>query len=152
MSRPEYSSWSQALSRVSNAWDTPLNLAAAAGNYAAYAIHAPVALNRVFFLVTTATTTGSVAGQVGFVRFPTYASTTGSVAIGALTIPNASAVGAVIYKDLAYTRLNAGEELMVQIKVQGVDSGTATGAGWVGFLYDPAPECPASQSNMVASA
>lgn len=155
MSRPEYSQWSQALSRVSNAWDTPLNLAATAGNYAALAVHAPISLNRISFLVTTATTSGSVAGAVSFVRFPTYGATTNSVAIGTLTIPTAAAVGAVYYKDLQTKgsfALNAGEELMVRIAVQQVDSGTAAGAGWVGFTYDPAPDAVGNQSNMTASA
>ena len=152
MSRPEYSSWSHAIQRIDNSPDTALNLAASTGNYAGYAIHQPIAINRITFLVTTATTSGSVSGAVSLVRFPTYASTTGSVAIGTLTIPTAAAVGSVYYKDVAYVKLNAGEELMIRKSVQAVDSGTAAGAGFVGFLFDPAPDAVANQTNMVASA
>jgi len=152
MSRPEYSSWSHAVVRIDSAADTALNLAASVGNWAGYAIHAPVALNRISFLVTTAVTSGSVAAQVGFYRFPTYGSTSGSVLIGALTIPTAASVGQVYYKDVAYARLNAGEELMITKKVQAVDSGTAAGAGFPGFMFDPAPEYVANETNMVASA
>lgn len=149
MSRPEYSSWSHAIQRVDSSPDTPLNLAASTGNYAGYAIHQPIALNRVTFLVTTAVTSGSVAGAVSFKRFPTFASTTGSVSIGTMTIPTAASVGQVYYKDLAYTKLNAGEELMIQKAVQAVDAGTAAGAGYVGFLFDPAPDSVGNQTNMV---
>ncbi len=152
MSRPEYSSWSHSLVRIDSALDTALNLAASVGNYAGLAVHAPIALTRVSFIVTSAVTSGSVAGQVAFKRFPTFGSTTGSVSLGSLTIPNAAAVGQVYYKDLTYARLNAGEELMIQKGVQAVDAGTAAGAGFVGFLFDPAPEYVANQSNMIASA
>ncbi len=152
MSRPEYSSWSHAITRISSGPDTALNLAATAALWAGYAVHAPVALNRIDFLVTTQTTSGSVAGQVGFIRYPTYGSTTNSVAIGTLTIPNAATVGQVYYKDVAYVKLNAGEELAVWITRQCVDAGTAAGAGFPGFLFDPAPDYVTNQTNMVASA
>lgn len=151
MSRPEYSSWSHALTRVDSSPDTALNLAATVGNYAGYAVHQPIALNRVTFLITTAVTSGSVNAQVAFKRFPTYASTTGSVSIGSITILNGASVGQVYYKDLPYVRLNAGEELMIQKGVQAVDAGSAAGAGFVGFSFDPAPDAAANQTNMVAS-
>lgn len=152
MSRPEYSSWSHALARVDSGFDTALNLAASVGNYAGYAVHAPIALNRISFIVTTAVTSGSVAAQVAFKRFPTFGSTSGSVSLGALTIPTAASVGQVYYKDIAYVKLNAGEQLMIQKGVQAVDAGTAQGAGFVGFLFDPAPDYVTNQTNMVASA
>lgn len=152
MSRPEYSGWSHAIVAKSNAPLTALNLAAATGQYAGYAVHAPVALNRISFLVTTAVTSGSVNGQVAFKRYPTFGSSSGAVAIGTLTIPNAAAVGSVYYKDVSYVRVNAGEELAVLINVQCVDAGTAAGAGFVGFLFDPAPEYAGNQTNMTASA
>lgn len=152
MARPEYTQWDSLLVQTSNAWLTPLNLAAATGNYAACAIMTPLALNRLSFLVTTAVTSGSVAGQVAFKRYPTYNSSAGSVAIGTLTIPNAASVGQVYYKDVGYTKLNAGEQLQILIGTQAVDSGTAAGAGYVGFSYEPAPDSTGNQTNMVASA
>ncbi len=152
MSRPEYSMWSHALVAKATTPFTALNLAAAAAQYTGYAVHAPVALNRISFLVTTAVTSGSVAGAVAFKQYPTFGSSTNSVAIGTLTIPNAAAVGQVYYKDVSYVRLNAGDELAVLINVQAVDAGTAAGAGFVGFTFEPAPEYVANQSNMIASA
>jgi hypothetical protein len=151
MSRPEYSDWSRMIQRIDASEDTALNLAAAVGNYAGYAVSMPVALNRLSFIVTTAVTSGSVNAQVAFKRFPTYASTTGSVSIGSLIIPNASAVGTVVYKDVAYVKINAGEELMIQKGVQAVDAGTAAGAGFVNFTFEPAPDAEVNQSNMVKS-
>ncbi len=152
MARPEYTDFSNLVVPVSSGFTTALNLAATAALYQGYAVMAPVALNRLSFIVTTATTSGSVAGQVGFIRYPTYASTAASVAIGTLTIPTAAAVGSVYYKDVAYSKINAGEELAVWITRQQVDSGTATGAGFVGFSFELAPQSVADQSNMVASA
>ena len=151
MSRPEYTMWSHALSRASGAWDTALNLAASAALYAGYGVHQPIALNRISFLVTTLVTAGSVAGQVGFVQYPTYASTTNSVSLGVLTIPNATAVGTVVYKDISYVQLNAGNELAVWIKTQAVDSGNATGAGFPGFTFEPAPDSVGDQTNLLLS-
>lgn len=152
MSRPEYSQWSHALVPKSNATLTALNLAASTGQYAGYAVMAPVALNRIMFLVSTAVTSGSVAGQVVFKQYPTFGSTTNSVALGTLTIPNAAAVGSVYYKDIAYTKLNAGDELSVLIGVQAVDAGTAAGAGYVGFQFDPAPDYVGNNTDQIASA
>lgn len=151
MSRPEYSQWSHAIVATSTGAATALNLAAVVGNYVAYAVHSPIALNRLSFIVSTATTSGSVAGQVAFKRYPTFGSSAGSVAIGTLTIPNAAAVGQVYYKDIKYVQLNAGEQLQVLINVQAVDAGSAVGAGFIGFLYDPAPDAIANQTNMIAS-
>ncbi len=151
MSRPEYSSWSHAVTRLSNASDTGMNLAATAALWAGYAVHSPIALNRISFLVTTQTTSGSVTAQVAFVRYPVQAST-GSVALGTLTIPNAATVGQVYYKDIAYVKLNAGDELAIWCSRQCVDAGTAAGVGFPGFQFDPAPDSVGNQSNMVASA
>ena len=156
MSRPEYTMWSHALQATSTGSTTPLNLAATAAIYVGYAITTPIALNRVSFLVTTLVTAGSVAGQVSFVRYPTYGSTTNSVAIGTLTIPNAATVGQVYYKDVysstSSLTLNAGEELAIWIARQAVDSGNATGAGYVGLTFEPSPDSVGDQKNMVLSA
>ncbi len=152
MSRPEYSQWGKALSRLTAGEDTALNLAATAAIYQGWGIHSPIALNRISFLVTTAVTSGSVAGQVHFKRYPTQGSSSGSVAIGTLTIPNAAAVGNVYYKDVPYVKLQAGEELAAWIGVQCVDAGTAQGAGFVGFTYDPAPDSEGNNTKLIASA
>ncbi len=143
--------WSHALSRTSSGADTALNLAASAAFYCGYGVHAPVALNRLSFIVASAVTSGSVAAQVGFINYPTYGSTTNSVTIGLLTIPTASAVGTVIYKDVAYLQNNAGSELAIWISRQAVDSGTAAGTGFPGFTFEPAPDSVGDQSNIVAS-
>jgi hypothetical protein len=152
MSRPENSQYSHCLSSIGTGGATALNLAAAVGLYIGYAVHSAVSLNRLSFLVTSAVTAGSVAGQVAFKRYPTYNSTAGSVAIGTLTIPNAAAVGQVYYKDVKYVQLNAGEELAILINVQAVDAGSASGQGFVGFSYEPAPDSVGDQTNMVLSA
>ena len=152
MARPDFTDFGNMVAPVSAGYQTALNLAAAQALYQGYAVLQPIALNRISFIVTTAVTTGSIAGQVGFVRYPTYGSTTNSVAIGTLTIPTAASVGQVYYKDVSYVKLNAGEELAVWIARQGTDGGTAAGAGFVGFSFELAPDADGNQTNEVKSA
>ena len=156
MSRPEYTMWSHGLQATTTGSTTPLNLAATSAVYVSYANMVPIQLNRAYFLVTTAVTAGSVAGQVAFVRYPTYGSTAASVALGTLTIPSAASVGQVYYKDIfsstANQTVNAGESLNIWIARQAVDSGTAAGAGYVGFSFEPDPDSVGNQTNMVVSA
>lgn len=141
-----------ALVPKSNASLTGLNLAAAAAQWCGYAVMTPVNIRRLLFIVSVQTLSGLVAPVVEAKRRPTFGSASGAVSLGTLTIPTASTVGQVFYKDIAYVRLNAGEELSLEIKTQATDSGTAAGVGFFGFVAEMAPEYAGDQSNMVASA
>ncbi len=153
MSYPEMVVFEGYLKRKTNAPDTALNLAAAAAQYAGYAVLQPISVKRLLFFVTTATTFGTLAPKVAITNRPTYASSSNATTIATMTIPTTAAVGNVYYKDIAdATRINAGNELSLDINVQGTDSGTAAGAGWFTFVWEPAPDADANQTKTTAGA
>ena len=153
MSYPEMLMYGQCLKRKSNAEDTAVNLAAAAASYGGYAVLMPINIKRFLFMVTTTVTSGLTAAQVQLLSRPTYGSSSGAVTLATLTIPTATAVGVVLYKDISdSTRVQAGYELQIQApSVQAVDGGTAAGTGWVGFLWEPSPDADAAEANLLKS-
>lgn len=152
MSYPETMDWGETLKRKSNAVDTAINLAAAAASYAGYGVMYPICLRRLYFMVTTQVTAGLTAPIVNFQYHPTYASATGAVTLGTLSIPNGTTVGSVVYKDISdSTRLIAGSELSLYGQVAAVDSGTAAGAGWFGMIWELDPDADANSSNLIKS-
>lgn len=154
MSYPEMINYENSLKRKSNAIDTAVNLAAVAASYAGYAVLQPVSVKRLMFFVTTQVTAGTTAPKIQLLSYPTYASATSAATLGTLTIPNGAAVGNVYFKDLSdATRVLAGAELAIQApSTQAADAGTAAGGGWVGFIWEPAPDADANNTKLVASA
>lgn len=153
MGYPEMMDFGDVLKRKTNAPDTALNLAAAAAQYAGFAVLQPISIKRMLFFVTTQVTAGTTAPQVGFVQRPTYGSTSGAVTLGVMTIPTGTAVGKVVYKDISdSTRVLAGQELSMDIIRQAVDGGTAAGAGWLSMIWELSPDADANNSALIASA
>jgi hypothetical protein len=137
------------LKRKTNAEDTALNLAATAAQYSGYAVLQPVSVRRLMFFVTTATTFGLIAPKVAVTSRPTYGSTSNAVTIGTMTIATGLTAGNVVVKDISdNVRIPAGNELSLDINVQGTDSGTAQGAGWFGIIWELAPDADANQTKM----
>jgi len=136
----------------SNAFLTGANLAATAADWAEIHCHHPVQVRRITFGVTTAVTAGTTAPTVTVYRRPTAGSNSGQVLLGTLTIPNGTAAGSVVYKELESVRIKAGEGLAFRVNVQAVDGGTAAGIGFPGALVEMDPEVPGNQSLMIASA
>lgn len=141
-----------ALSWGSNAYLTAANLAATAADWAVIKVQHPVQVRRISIFITTAVTAGLIVPTVTVYRRPTTASTSGQVLLGTLTIPNGTAAGSVVYKELESVRINAGEDLAFKVNVQATDGGTAAGAGFIGAIIEQDPEVPANQSKMIASA
>lgn len=135
-----------------NAFLTGANLAATAADWAEIHCHHPVQVRRISFGVTTAVTAGTTAPTVTVYRRPTAGSNSGQVLLGTLTIPNGTAAGSVVYKELESVRVKAGEGLAFRVNVQATDGGTAAGIGFAGALIELDPEAPANQSLMIASA
>lgn len=109
-------------------------------------------VSRVMFVVTVLTATDTTAPAVEFNRRPTIASATGEVLMGTLTIPDASAVGTVIYKDIEPVEFAPGEELSFEHTVAGTDGSSAAGSGFYSFEIEDSPEEPLNQTKMTASA
>lgn len=152
MSYPEMVVYEASIKRKSNAIDTAVNLAGVAASYAGYAILQPVSLKRLMFFVTVQATTGTTNAIVNWQSYPTYASSSGAITLGTITIPNGATVGKIYYKDISdSTRLAAGSELALALQVAGTDGGTAQGSGWMGFIWEPAPDADANNTLLVKS-
>lgn len=143
---------SGALVRKSGAHDTAEVLTAAAAVYGGYIVLKQCKIKRLMFVVTTLVASDTVAAVVEFNRRPTIDSSSGEVLLGQLTIPDGSAVGAVIYKDIEPVTLVPGDELSLEHVTAATDGTAAAGAGFYGFELCDEPEQPANCSNMVASA
>jgi hypothetical protein len=109
-------------------------------------------VTKIMFVITTLTATDTVAPKVEFNHRPTIGSATGETALGVLTIPDGSAVGKVIYKEIDPVAFEPGEELSFEHTVQGTDGSSAAGAGYYAVEFDDSPEYDGNLSNMVASA
>lgn len=109
-------------------------------------------VKRLMFMVEVVVAADTTAPVVEFNRRPTIASATGEVALGTLTIPDGTAAGAVIYKDIDPVNFEVGDELSFELITQGADAGTATGDGYYGVLCIDDPEIPGNEDAMTASA
>lgn len=136
----------------SNAFLTGANLAATAADWAEIHCHTSVQVKRITFGVTTAVLAGTLAPTVTVYQRPTAGSNASQVLLGTLTIPNGTAAGSIVYKELESVRLKAGQGLAFRVNVQATDGGTAAGVGFPGALIIADPEIPANQSLMIASA
>lgn len=141
-----------ALAWGSNAYLTAANLAATAADWATIKVMHPIQVRRISFNVTTAVTAGTIVPTVTVHSGPTQGSASGRVLLGTLTIPNGTAAGKVVYKELESVRVPAGYDLVFRVNVQATDGGTAAGAGFAGALIELDPEIPGNQTNMIASA
>lgn len=136
---------------ASNAFLTALQLSAATGDWAVQNVHASLIIRRISFFIKTPVTCGTATPVITVFKRVTTNSTTSQVAIGTLTIPTATAVGKVIFKDLSSIRVSPGHDIAFAITTQGTDSGTATGAGFCSYIAEIDPEYFGNLTNMTAS-
>ena len=109
-------------------------------------------VKRLLFVLETLVAADTTAPVVEYNRRPTIASATGEVQLGQITIPDATAAGQVMYKDIEPVTFEVGDELSFELVTQAADAGTAAGDGYYAVEVDESPEEPANESNMVASA
>lgn len=128
------------------------DLSGAAAPYAEMSFDRRVKVKRLMFLVTTAVAADTTAPVVEFNHRITPKDGTGEVALGTLTIPNGTAAGTVIYKDIDPVSIGPGESISYEHTVQAVDGGGAAGAGYYKVMVDPDPEYAGNDSDMTASA
>lgn len=111
-----------------------------------------VRVKRLMFLVTTTVAADATAPQVEFNKRVTPKSATAEVLLGTLIIPDGTAAGTRIYKDIDPVVIGPGESISFEHTVQAADGSSATGAGYYLVEVDPDPEYVANQADMVASA
>lgn len=145
-------SFQGAFIRKSNALDTAEVLSAAGAVYGGYLVTRQCKIKRLMFYVTVLVAADTTAPVVEFNRRPTYNSSSGEILLGNLTIPEGTAAGKVVYKDIEPVILYPGDELSFEHTVQAVDSSSAAGAGFYAFEIEDCPEQAANQSDMVESA
>lgn len=107
-------------------------------------ILAPFTITRLLALVTVI---ADAAMTVTVTRRILVGSDTGAVAVGTLTVPDTTAAGKCVYKNITPMDLDVGDEL--KLVVSNTGTSTAFQLGVEGF---PRPETAANQADLVASA
>lgn len=110
-----------------------------------------VKVSRLMFLVTVAVAADQTAPVVEFNHRPTPKSASGEILLGQLTIPDGTAAGTVIYKDIDPVVIKPGESITFEHVTQAVDSSAVAGDGFYKIMVEPAPEYAGNDSDMVAS-
>lgn len=126
---------------------TAEDLSAAAAVYGGFLVMKQCKIKAIKFYVTTAIN-ATTAPAVEFNRRPTYNSSSGEILLGTLTIPNGTAAGKVIVKEIDPVTLVPGDELSLEHTVQA----STAGAGFYGFEIMDDPEVVENQSNVIESA
>ncbi len=106
-------------------------------------------VKRIMFIVVGEAIAGATPPTVVFKKRPTPLSATGETAIGTLTLPAATAIGKVVYKDIDPVQLAVGDSVEIAHTV-GVTG--PTGIGFWGMEMNDCPDTPANNTDMVASA
>lgn len=124
------------------------NLAVADVASYSYAVMEQCCVRRLYAMISVAVVSGGTDAVIEFKRRPTFGSAVGEVSLGTLTIPDASAVSDVIYKDISPVSLVPGDELVFEVTTAAGTSGEAL----YGVRADLDPEDANNQSNLVESA
>lgn len=128
-----------------------IDIGAASANAGELSCVVPCSVHQLQFHVTDEVVAGTTtAPTVVFTKRPTPNSATGESVVATLTIPDGTAVGAVIYSELD-TPINfeVGDTMEISHTV-GV--GSPTGQGIPAFVCSHDPEVPANMTDMTASA
>lgn len=127
-----------------------IDIGAASGTHGEIYCIRPCKVRRLMFLLTEEVAGGtSVAPTVVFRKRPTPLSSSGDSAVGTLTIPDATAVGVCVYKDITPVSMAVGDAINITWTV---GTGTPTGIGRWAIVVDDNPEQAANNSDMLASA
>ncbi len=106
-------------------------------------------LRRIYFVVTTLVVGTSTDPVVTFTRRPTPGSATGESIIGTLAIPDATAVGKILFKDVDVV-LDAGDSLELSVSVAAL-GGTPAGNGLYGWDANHCPDDPNNEADVSLS-
>lgn len=127
------------------------DMAATAAVQGEWVVSKRCTIKRISFYVTAAVVATTTAPVLTFRRRLAYAVSGGQSTIGTLTIPDTTAVGKVLYKDVTPITLNVGDTICLD-HTQIAVGGTIAGKGIYGFELDPSPEYKSNETDMVASA
>lgn len=126
-----------------------IGLASASASHGEFICVQPCKIMQLQFLLAGESAGGTTtAPTVVFKKRPTPLSATGQTTLGVLTIPDATAVGKLVYKPIAPISMAVGDSVEISWTA-GV--GTPTGKGLASFICEDDPEVPANNSRMLAS-
>lgn len=128
--------------------NTQITLSAAAGDTGEWICVKPCMVHRALLAVTTAVVATTTAPTVVLRKRPTPGSTTGQTVVLTATVPNGTAVGKVVYKDVEPLQFMPGDALLVSW-TQAV--GSPAGVVALGVMCENSPKTPMENSDMVAS-
>ena len=126
-----------------------IDIGAASADHGEYVCYKACTVQRLLFALTGEAAGGSAtAPTVVFTKRPTPLSATGEEVVGTLTIPDTTAVGKVVYKEVD-VNFGVGDSIEISHTV-GVTG--PTGQGHATIEASETPEDPRSESDMVLSA
>lgn len=129
-----------------------IDIGSAGSNSGELSCIVPCEVHQLQFHVTDEAVVGTTtAPTVIFTKRPTPNSATSESVVATLTIPNGTAVGAVIYTELSTPIAFAVGDTMEISHTVGT-GGTVAGQGIAAFVCAYSPEVPANNSDMTASA
>lgn len=127
-----------------------INLGASSASNGEFICNKACKMKRLQFVVSETAVVGTTtAPTVVFSRRPTPGSATGAVVVGTLTIPNGTALGKVLYKDVSPVSFAVGDAIEIAWTIA---VGSPAGAGQASFVCEENPEVPANNADMVLSA
>lgn len=105
-----------------------------------------IKLRAIWATITTQTAAAIIT--LTFKYRPTPGSASGEIIIGTVVVPIGALVGKTYYRDIVATDVPcpSGGEVVVQA------AGAGTGNATVGITYEPTPDIPENNANMIASA
>lgn len=118
-----------------------MDLAAVSASHGEYTCLRRLSVKRLFFIVDGVAVNG--ATTISFKRRPTPGSATGEVEIGVLNVPDALAIGKVLYKDIKPVEIGCGESIEIS-HVQNLG-----GQGFARADLEPHQETLANSPNSV---
>lgn len=128
-----------------------VDIGASSGTQGEWVCTRPCVVHQLLFAVSLEAVVGtSTAPTVSFKKRPTPGSSSGQTTVGVLTIPDGTAVGKTVYKNVTPVAFSVGQSMQVSWTVG--TGGTVAGQGNADLLADFSPEQPGNNSNMIASA
>src|SRR3954468_13293407 len=129
---------------------TPLgveDLAAAAAVHGEYLCVRACVLKRIMFNVSAAVVATSTAPVIRFSKRVLQGSDTGAVVCGSITVPDTTAIGKVMYKDITPVSFAVGDTLKLE-NTQIAVGGSIAGQGYYAFEAFDDPETAANNTDM----
>lgn len=127
-----------------------IDIGAASATHGEFICVRPCRIKQFAFVLSGELAGGtSAAPTVVFKKHPTPLSATGQSTLATLTIPDATAIGKVVYKQITPASMSVGDSIEISWTV---GTGTPTGMGFPFWLCEDMEETPANTSDMIASA